>query len=66
MRFQKGEKVKICAGKYRGYSAHIYQIHIGFKPVHYSCKSIDGKDLLYREDELQSLYQHDIEMLKGV
>lgn len=64
MKFQKGEKVNVLAGKYRGENVHIFDIHVGFNPVHYSCKALNGKALLFREDELQSMYQHDIRMLE--
>lgn len=64
MKFQKDEKVNVLVGKYKGENVHIFDIHIGFNPVHYSCRSLDGKELLFREDELQSIYQHDMQMLE--
>ena len=63
MKFQKGEKVNVLVGKYKGQNVHIFDIHPAFTPCGYSCKANNGKELFYREDELQSMYQHDIAML---
>ena len=64
MLYQKGDKINILVGRYAGQNAIIFDIHVGFNPVHYSCKTVNGTELLYREDEIQSMYSHDMEMLK--
>lgn len=65
MSFNVGEKVKVIKKcKYDGQSVIIEEIHTSFNPVLYSCKALNGKEVAFYETELQSLYQHDMEMLK--
>lgn len=63
MKFQKGEKVNVLAGKYKGQNVHIFDVHINFNPIGYSCKTNNGKELFLYETEIQSIYQHDIAVL---
>ena len=64
MKFYNGEKVNVLAGKYAGQNVIIFDIHIRFKPVQYSCKATNGKEILLGEDEIQSMYQHNMAMMK--
>ena len=65
MKFKIGDKVKVdydC--KWDKQTVHVTDIHMGFYPVLYSCKALDGTKLAFFENELQSLYEHDMDMLK--
>jgi len=63
MKFYVGKKVNVLVGKYKGQNVHITEIHISFKPIQYSCEASNGKILLLGENEIQSMYQRDKEMV---
>lgn len=64
MKYQINEKVNVIGlCKYSGQNVIIQAIHIQFSPVHYTCKATNGKEILLREDEMQSMYAHDYAMV---
>jgi hypothetical protein len=64
MKFYIGEKVNVTGeGKYKGQNVFIKEIHVGFNPVLYSCEALNGCMIALYETEIQSIYQHDMEML---
>jgi len=53
------------AGKYKGRKVEITDRHIGHTPVLYSCKVMaNNAEIALYENELETVYQHDMEMLK--
>ena len=65
MKYYIGEKVNVIKkdSPYNGQNVIIFDIHIGFNPVNYSCTATNGKEILLSENEIQSMFQHDMEML---
>jgi hypothetical protein len=62
--FYGGEKAFCKSGKYKGQSVIVERVHICHNPSLYTCMVINnGKQITLYENELESLYQHDMRML---
>lgn len=61
-----GEKVKVIKENcpYSGQSVIIENVHFRYNPILYSCLTVNGVLVAFYETELQSLYEHDMKMLK--
>jgi hypothetical protein len=65
MKFSNGEKVNVIKeGKWKGQNVHVFGVHTIHDPTLYSVRTNEGKELAFYETEVQSMYQHDIAMLK--
>ena len=65
MIIKEGDKVNVLTGKYKGQNVRITSIHVGFTPTGYSCTTRDNAEIFLFETEIQSMYTHDIKMLRS-
>ncbi len=64
MKFYVGEKVKATTGKYAGQSVIIEGWAGANTPTLYLCPCLNGLEIALHENELESLYEHDMRMLR--